>query len=155
MPIPAYYKMGIHILPAPYVEAGIELPRLGLSATVDFLIDTGADNTSLHPGDIIRLSISYRRMRRSTLTYPSGIGGSMGYYQEPAILYFRDTTGPIRRFVCNIHVCQRTDERSVRGLPSILGRDFLNLCRSTMDKANNSVLMEPLNVQNSLIMPPP
>ena len=127
----------------------------GLAATLDFLIDTGADNTSLHPGDVARLAISYRRLRKTTMVFPNGIGGSMGYYREPAILYFRDTTGPLRRFLCEIHICQRTDEKGVQGLPSILGRDFLNLCSSTMDKANNTLLMDPVHLQGDWVMPPP
>ena len=155
MAIPGYYQLGFHHLPAPYVEAGVEFPRLGLGATITFLIDTGADNTSLHPADIARFPISYRRLRRSTSVYPNGIGGSMGYFQELAILYFRDTSGPLRRFGCAIHICQRTTEKGVEGLPSILGRDFLNLCSSSMDKATNSVLMDPIHLQGDWVLPSP
>ena len=35
--------------PAPFLQAVVELPRLGLSNEVDFPLDTGADNTVLNP----------------------------------------------------------------------------------------------------------
>jgi hypothetical protein len=48
MPIEGYYKTGLMLLPAPYVQALVFLPRLNVSAAVELLIDTGADNTCLH-----------------------------------------------------------------------------------------------------------
>jgi hypothetical protein len=36
---------------APYIEARISFPRLGLQGLVSFLVDTGADGTVLMPAD--------------------------------------------------------------------------------------------------------
>lgn len=69
MPIQGFFKTGIQLLPAPYVQALVILPRLQVSAQVDFLIDTGSDTTNLHPQDTVRFPINFQRMRRSTLRY--------------------------------------------------------------------------------------
>ncbi len=123
-------------MPASYVQAFVVFPRLQLSATVDFLIDTGADNTCLHPSDIVKLSIDYRKLKR--------VFSSSG----------RETGGEIQGCVFDIHICHRTASNAIQGLPSLLGRDFLNLCAVQMDKSRNRVTLEPLNVHESMIMPP-
>lgn len=154
MAIEGYYKTGIQRLPAPHVQAIVHLPRIGVSGVIDFLIDTGADNTCLHPGDITKLEIPYRRMRPSTRILTSGVGGSLNYYTEPGELIFRDQDGPMRVFTCLVHICQRTPSRAIQGLPSLLGRDLLNLCSFSTNKSNNQVLLSPLNVSGNRILPP-
>lgn len=154
MAIEGYYKTGIQLLPAPHVQAVVRLPRIGIEGTIDFLIDTGADITCLHPGDVTKLEVPYRRMRRSTIVSPSGVGGSFNYYRELGELFFRDQDGSIRVFVSLVHICQKTRSRAIQGLPSLLGRDLLNLCSFSTDKSRNQVLIEPLNVSGNRILSP-
>lgn len=146
MAIEGYFRSGLDILPAPYVQAHIYFPRLGVGGEVDFLIDTGADRTALHPWDAGYLGIDYRRLRRSGLNYANGIGGTLGYYQEPGILVFREAHGQIRAYELDIQVSEKNNDLEMRDLPSLLGRDFLNLCVFQMNKANNLVLIEPVDV---------
>lgn len=155
MAIEGYFRSGFHLLPAPHVQASVFFPRLGKHGYVDFLIDTGADYTSVHPGDIAKLGIDYRYLKRSTLSPSGGIGGSMGYFKEDGLLGFRDSGGgDLRVFSSAINICEKTSSNSVQRLPSILGRDFLNLCVCRIDKSNNEVTLEPLNVQMNLVLPP-
>lgn len=154
MAIEGYYKSGILTLPAPHVQAFVVLPRLKISGIVDLLIDTGADNTCHHPADIARLSIPYRRMRKTTLVTSGGIGGTLEYFKETCLLQFRDQSGPIRIFPCDIYICQRNTNNAIQGLPSLLGRDFLNLCNFSTDKSNNQVLMDPVHVDGNVVLPP-
>ena len=48
--------------PAPFLHAVVELPRVELSNEVDFLVDTGADNTVLHSRAVERLRIDRTRL---------------------------------------------------------------------------------------------
>ncbi len=155
MAIEGYYRSGFNLLPAPHVQALVRLPRLGKLALVDFLIDTGADNTCIHIGDVAKLEIDYRRLRKSSRSTAEGVGGSLDYYREPGFLVFNTTNGETQAMGLDIHICQRSDHPSIQGLPSLLGRDFLNLCNVTMNKSNSECILEPLNVDHHLILPPP
>ncbi len=48
---------------SPYVEAHIEIPALGVSGSIQFLLDTGADGTAIMPKDGRVLGIDYRSIR--------------------------------------------------------------------------------------------
>jgi hypothetical protein len=152
--IEGYYRTGIQLLPAPHVQAVIQLPRIGIEGAVDFLIDTGADHTCLHPGDIAKLAIDYRRLRRRNLINMAGIGGSIRYSREIGLLLFRDNGGEMLVNRLDIYICLKTAAGPIQGLPSLLGRDFLNLCSFSTDKSKSSVLMEPLKLSGNVILPP-
>lgn len=146
MAIEGYFRSGLDLEPAAYVRTYIYLPRLGISGSVDFLIDTGADRTALHPWDIDNLGISYRRLRRSTLTYAGGIGGELGYYRESGIVVFRESQSQTRAYELDFHISERTNAPELDDLPSLLGRNFLNYCDFRMNKPNNLVEIEPLAI---------
>lgn len=154
MTIEGYFRTGWNILPAPHVQAFVQIPRLALQTSIDFLIDTGADHTSLHPGDITKLSIDYRRFKGRHQISADGIGGSLGYYPESAHLIFRDNSGGLRRWQVAVYICSRNANSVVQDLPSLLGRDFLSLCVFRMDKSNNLIQLDPLRVDShGLILP--
>ena len=49
----------------------------------------------------------------------------------------------------------RPDARQFGQLfPSLLGRDFLNLCDVRLNHARSIVALDPLNVENGFILPP-
>ena len=52
--ITAYFDNG-----RPHVSAHIEIPRLNITGTIPLLVDTGADNTCIHPKDGPELLIPY------------------------------------------------------------------------------------------------
>ena len=154
MAVEGFFHSGHGGTPAPYVQGHIDFPRLGATSKIYFLIDTGSDSTSLHLWDIGRLQIDYRRLRGSPLRYSRGVGGSIGYYLEPAWLMFIENTGERRFCELEVHICEMTYEPAMRGLPSLLGRDFLNRCSVHLDSSQNRVSLEPLNVAGDFIQPP-
>ena len=137
-------------MPAPYVQAFLELPRLGNTA----IIDTGADNTCIHPGDILKLAIDYRRLSRTNIVSSSGIGGTLKYHREQGYLHFTENTGDLRICAIDVHICNRASSKVMQTLPSIIGRDFINLCNFCTDKSSNLVQLAPLNVSGVVILPP-
>ena len=64
--------------PAPYVRVRVYLRHTGYVAELDFLVDTGAYATVLHPDDVDRMGIDMRSLR-GRQTAASDIGGSMSY----------------------------------------------------------------------------
>lgn len=78
----------------------------------------------------------------------------MGYYSEPAWLLFLEPDGTRRFCQMDIQICQETAIPSAQSLPSVLGRDFLNLCSLTVDHFNGIVSLEPHNVVEGFVFPP-
>ena len=156
MPIEGYFKSGLNVLPAPYVDSIIQFPRLGIGGPVDFLIDTGADHTSIHPSDAAKLGVDYRRFRGKQIVNFGGIGGQLGYYPESGVLVCRDTSGDFRLCDITIYICQKSTQQNIEGLPSLIGRDVLSLCTLRIDKSINLVQLEPFHVDAlGVILPPP
>lgn len=57
----------------PYVLGRLILPRWNIQGEVDFLVDTGADSTIIHPYDGHRLRVPFAELESEILSV--GIGG--------------------------------------------------------------------------------
>lgn len=120
----------------PYIHCRINLPRLGISDTIHFLLDTGAARTAIHPWDGERLGLPYRRL--SGNINMRGIGGISRYFLEPAILTFPDESLTLEyEYRVDIGIMPYGSAPHIRLLPSILGRDVLNNWRILYDPPAN------------------
>jgi len=72
----------------PCLRGKVAIPRLGARGYVTFLVDTGADSTSIHPRDAGRVGIPFHRLSDSEVS--KGIGGGSLYFREVAIVSFVD-----------------------------------------------------------------
>ena len=118
------------------------LPALRLSSQVEFLVDTGADSTSLLPYDVGRMGIDLRAVEGGYRN-ADGVGGKTRYKTTKAVLRFQDTAALSGSCEFEIDVDLIAEEADDQ-LPSLLGRDILNRCRCTFDAASGSVVLEPL-----------
>ncbi|MCY3918596.1 MAG: hypothetical protein OXG38_02160 [Chloroflexi bacterium] len=129
--------------PNVHVEVRIEgAPRV---FDVHFLIDTGADDTILHPRDVPPRIASL--LASSFDDHPEGrqiggVGGGGYIIPVTARLSFRTDTGAGRIWHdARVWVARPTDAN--RRLPSLLGRDLLQHFRLTVDyEADPPVLLE-------------
>ena len=67
----------------PFVRCRIGFPRLGLSADISFLVDTGAGLTCLHPHDADGMGIPYDLLESPEPVL--GVGGTSQYFREPRL----------------------------------------------------------------------
>lgn len=137
MSIKGFFPTGYHSLPAPHVQAAVLLPRLKLHALISFMLDTGADNTTLSLIDTERLNVSYRRLKRSSLESVTGFGAEQYCYIEEAVIVMREEDSTTCLFPINVYIPRKGKKRiqreQQRRLPSVLGRDILNRCRLEVD----------------------
>lgn len=112
----------------PYVRGRLFLPRLGVRGDVDFLIDTGAVSTVLHPGDGARLSCPFDELLLPVAF--EGVGGVHTYYREGAVVTFNDSGS---KLAFRIEVSIAKPGSSSDSLDSLLGRDVLNRMRMDYD----------------------
>ena len=110
-------------LARPYVRCHLTLPRLGITGSLDLLVDTGADATYLHPADGLEISIPFDLLQDRVVS--SGIGGRATYFPEPAVLMFTDhVTRQYYGYRINMNIAK---PENVSGrLPSLLGRGTLS-----------------------------
>ena len=111
-----------------YLEGYVYLPRFGVGSSVDFLVDTGADVTTLGPNDGEALNFPFDELENPVRM--SGVGGEQIYYDEPADISFRGTDR-IYGFRITLSVGKPSEETD--DLESLLGVDILNRTRIDYD----------------------
>ncbi len=118
----------------PYVAARVVIERLGVNARVPFLLDTGADRTSLHPRSARRTGVPFGELGNRQRA--RGVGGSSAYFRELAILLFDDDVR-IRGYSLELLIAEpnRDNER----LPSLLGRDVFDCWAIQYDLMNSKL----------------
>lgn len=120
----------------PFSRARLVIPRLGIDQEIDFLVDTGADDTCLHPADGIRIQFPFQELDMPSLS--AGVGGSYPYYREIAFIVLADSDGnhafDITLAIARPQLPTPSNPRPVvNRLPSLLGRDVLNRLRMDYD----------------------
>ena len=112
----------------PYVRTRLTIPRLGIQDEVDFLVDTGSDATCVNHRDAAHLRLFPDVLRESERTRATGVGGSSRYFREDARLEFLDADDdPPREYPVSLRIADLSDTPT--SIPSLLGRDILNLHR--------------------------
>ncbi len=131
--------------PVPKVRVSLFLPGISTDdAHVDFLLDTGASTTCLHPRDARAVGISAARLllpdRWPRQRSAAGIGGSSLYYLVPAHYAFEHDNGQWEIHEGEILVAQLqpANER----LPSLLGWNILQRFRITAEWASRQITLE-------------
>ena len=126
---------------APRIRARLHLSQalsgVGPDVEVVFLIDTGADSTSLLSPDITRLGIDFDAIA-APVEYANGVGGQARSKEVNATVSLSNEVGEFRHFDVQLRLLPDTG-----GFPSLLGRDVLNQCRCTFDAVNGDVILEP------------
>lgn len=122
----------------PMVSSRLIVPRLGVEDEIDFLVDTGAESTCLHPTDGEQIGFPYDELVVSLDS--EGVGGSYPYYREYAFVVFSESdSNRFRAFdiilaVARPEIPTPSNPRPVvNRLPSLLGRDVLNWMRMDYD----------------------
>lgn len=109
------------------VRVDVLLPSVTNSwFTADFLLDTGAARTCLHPRDALNFGVGEATFANRS-DWPrqrmSGVGGTTLYYVAPATYSFVTDNGGANRIESQILIAQPRTANAA--LPSLLGWDIL------------------------------
>ena len=115
----------------PYVQGRLYLPRLRVFGYVDFLVDTGADTSRLHPRDATVLGVNYGQLLAPGGDPQLGIGGVEYPHKEEAVVIFQD--GEILRPFETVISIAAPSPHNVR-FPSLLGQDVIRHLKMVHDK---------------------
>ena len=120
----------------PYVGGRLLLPRIHASANLSFLVDTGADKSTLMPADAIRMNIDHKKLIKPTVV--GGLGGDTVVFQESAIMVFYESNRKLIRYYF-IKIMIPEFDPDLRRMPPIVGRDVLDKWRMNYDPSKNSL----------------
>ena len=110
---------------------------------VQFLIDTGADTTTIHPGDFLPLDVDPALLLRKPDSQASGIGGQAQAWKHAAlVMLLEDDLETVKVVSCNLDVA--VPHQLNMSYPSLLGRDVLQHFVLTID-GNQSIRFEALD----------
>ena len=129
----------------PYAVALVELPRLGVSAYMDLLVDTGADFTSIHWADRQRLLDANGSPLPEHTAFSDqgdayGISDSpVAYGIEEAAFYFRTEDNQLLVQVVDARIAL---DDTTAGIPSLLGRDILSTARLDFNMPAGLLMLE-------------
>ncbi len=130
----------------PVVRVSVDLPGITSGfVALDFLLDTGATDTCLHPQDaIIRIGIDPAALATprswSQSASSHGVGGVAGYYIQSAVYALRHDDGAWQQLDGEIWIAQPTATNAV--LPSLLGWNVLQHFKITADWSSQRVVLE-------------
>jgi len=128
--------------PYPTLTGVVLIPRLGKVRLTEFLVDTGADSTTLHPLDARQMGIRFHQHFAGVpMGATWGIGGSSGYWEETAeVQFLHDDLTNWDTLTLPIHIAQPTRDNST--FPSLLGRDVLQWYRVICDSRSGLLQLE-------------
>ena len=137
--------------PAPHIAALVDIPALGRTVAINFLLDTGADVTSLLPQSVRRLGIDLDSVQplEGTPERLEGVGGYASCKVVEAVVNLpQDADSAVFvRFPVNLVLIEGEPAQASgphEPLSAVIGRDILNLCECTFNAATGRVTLEPL-----------
>jgi hypothetical protein len=141
----------------PYISVRVVFPRLRVDITippqglaqVPFLIDTGADLTTIMPADWSRFCLDINKLTCPFDTY--GVGGKAEGFKETAMVTFLEPDACLRSYKVDIIILKPTPY--IMSAPSLLGRDIIQHWAITFDKPKNSVTARVLHADNTVKVP--
>ena len=118
----------------PRIRGRLIISRFNVDRRIDFLLDTGAESTCLHPRDVSRARIPINELGGAIQS--RGVGGLSAYYREPAVIFFEDRA---YTRIYEIELLIADPREGNRGLPSLLGRDVINNWRISYDPTDSTL----------------
>ena len=132
--------------PVPVVVAHVVFSGFpgGVSKWIEFLADTGADATVIHPYNSIRI-FDTDEAWEWVMSHPAsrygGAGGGLPHYRVAADITFRHDDGSVTEFPASLFVAH--PQPTNRYYESLLGRDVLQHFVTTFNRTSGVTLELP------------
>lgn len=129
----------------PVIQVWVYLPGItSLPVCIDFLIDSGATSSVIHPQDaLLKLGLSEATLSSpqfwSSTHVTSGVGGEATSFVYPGTYTFVHDDGNLLHVDEDIHIAQLTPTNL--DIPSLLGWDILRRFRIELDYIERRVTL--------------
>lgn len=133
----------------PFITAHLSIPSQNIPGDVNFLVDTGADSIVLAPTDALFLGINTASLPQGA---PSiGVGGPTPTVNADAVLTLNNRVFNILLRILAPRT--RRQQRALRTIPSLLGRNILSRFALFVEERTNRVLLLEPQEANALNLP--
>lgn len=120
----------------PYVLAVVHLRVFNRRVLVPFLLDTGADATTLHPQDSLRIVSDVEIKALGSASPFGGAGQGKDHYPTDAVVIFAHEDNHLEAIPLTVYIAEPAAHNQY--LPSLLGRDALAHFPLSYDQAGRS-----------------
>ena len=118
------------------MHAVIYIPSIDKHVVSSFLIDTGADMTTIHPQDSLRLFTAAQIRALPNPIGVDGAGAGKAHYPLAAEIIFKHDHGELQRVATTVYL---SDPSHNVQFESLLGRDVLGSFIMNFDQAGQLV----------------
>jgi hypothetical protein len=131
-------------LPAgPVIDAAVYFPGLGMRPSPwTFLVDSGSSISCLVESDLSAAVADYRVLNLLPAPPGRGFGGNVDRHWLDAVIDLAHTDGEHSIIDVRFSVIGLAEPDSVRGMPSVIGRDVLALGVLTLDAPSRLVSLD-------------
>ncbi len=141
------HHIAVSSMAIPIIVATIRIPRLKVSDRLPLLADSGADITSLHLRDAIRVLGMRKYLQLRGETTVGGVGGDAKYFLEPTRIIFVHEDGNIEGYNFELRIAKippgsPSKLKHALQLPSVLGRDILHHFRIVIDYSREEFYLD-------------
>ena len=134
----------------PFLEGTLFIPRLHVGFRMPFLVDTGADKTTLSPHDGLRIGVNYDALLGYALP-TRGIGGFSETYVEKAVIIFDESDDTGCMYHIDLDILK--PQAHLAGIPSLLGRDILNHWHIRYSHPTNTLSFQVEDADQMITLP--
>src|SRR6185437_2504022 len=128
----------------PMIEGHVSIPSIGAGGFIQFLIDTGADCTTITPSDGKRLRIDYNRLTNED--HSMGYTGSTLDFVCDGIITFSEIGIVEYEYDIELRITKLDPNNAeLFLLPSLLGRDVLNQWYLSLDPKAKKITADVLS----------
>jgi hypothetical protein len=131
------------------IQARVTIPSINAGAFVDFILDTGADCTTIMPADGRRMRVDYTRLLKED--HSIGTAGATLDFLCDGIVTFSEIG--VVEYEYDVELRLIKPDPNVLELlmpPSLLGRDILNKWRTSFDPQNRIITAEVLSADREV-----
>ncbi len=123
----------------PYLTGVIQIVEYDIEGSIDFMVDTGATFTCIHPKDGTILGLPYDRLVAKVCVNTGG--GTVERWTVSAVVSFRDDDHlPVYRYEIPVLVAPSGEVSN--DLPSVLGQDVLGHWTMVHDRPSGKLEFE-------------
>lgn len=135
--------------PYPYLTVAVRVPFVTVDrwVSVQFIVDTGASHTAVHPLDAVRILGLTPAQLLNAAGWPKvvnsgGVGGGATYFECPAEYGFVRDDGSVEVIADDVWIGQLTP--GSQRMPSLLGWNLLKHFRLEVNGGTPSIVFERL-----------
>ena len=122
----------------PMIEAHVTIPSIKAGGFIQFLIDTGADCTTVTPADGRRLRVDYSKLTRED--HSVGYTGSTLDFICQGVVTFSEIGVAEYEYDVELRITKPDSNiQELLMLPSLLGRDILNCWQISLDPSSRRI----------------